>query len=111
MLAPTEELPPEVSRASADTCMSSRETDLWRMLQEGLELSAAHVQPTIELKHSALGRLAARGKGEGQQTCWLATDRVMSDGEYTHLAGNAFSGGCFAAMLLLGIAHLDFSIL
>ena len=131
--------------------MSSRETDLWRMLQEGPELPAAHVQPTIELKHSALRVVSlreAKAKGKrraGSTSCllpssrlivrppvvprarfllglealsiqgidahWLVTDRVMSDGEYMHLAGHAFSGGCFAAMFLLGIAHLDLSSL
>ena len=38
----------------------------------------------------------------------LSSDRIMSDSEYMHMAGNAFSGGCCALMFLATIASLDF---
>ena len=37
----------------------------------------------------------------------LSSDRIMTDGEYMHLAGNAFSGGACALMFLATIASLD----
>ena len=43
--------------------------------------------------------------------CWMATDPIMTDSESLNLAGNAFSGGCFGAMLLIGLSHLYLSSL
>ena len=62
-------------------------------------------QPVVPQARFLLGLEALSIQGIDQH--WLATDRVMGDSEYQHLAGNAFSGGCFAAMLLIGLSHLD----
>ena len=65
--------------------------------------------PIVPQARFLLGLEALSIQGIDQH--WLATDRVMSDSEYLHLAGNAFSGGCFAAVLLVGLSHLDPSFL
>lgn len=61
--------------------------------------------PSVPRARFLLGLEALSIQGIDQH--WLATDRVASDAEYLNLAGNAFSGGCFAAVLLVGLSHIN----
>ena len=46
---------------------------------------------------------------QGVDGHFLSSDRVMTDAEQLHMAGNAFNGGACALMFLAGLASLDMS--